>query len=110
MPSTCVFDHFAGKMPRALRVLVTGSTRWLGQLVCRSLLSQVTSEYGVIELFATHHQTDPDWVQPDHRFKLSLSYADSILSIIENVRPDAGVHLAAISSPAVCHKDIDDAY
>jgi dTDP-4-dehydrorhamnose reductase len=93
-----------------MKVLLTGSTGWLGQFVCRQLLSGHTFGNETIELFAAYHQSEPEWIQLDHRVKINLTDTESVTSTIEKIRPDVVIHLAAISSPALCHKDPDGAH
>jgi dTDP-4-dehydrorhamnose reductase len=93
-----------------MKVLLTGSTGWLGQFVCKQILSGDKFGNETVELFAAYHQSEPEWIRTDHRVKIDLTDAESVTNTIELVRPEVVIHLAAISSPAVCHKDPDGAH
>ena len=87
-----------------LRVLVTGCNGWLGQFLWDALLARSAEED--LDLFAAHHgETYPSWVARGRRLRMNLTNAESVQTALRTVRPHVVVHLAAISSPAVCHKD-----
>jgi len=99
-PSSDVgLPRLAPLAPR-VKVLVTGCTGWLGQLVCKELLGQPVHLIG-----AFHVQNPPDWLPIDQCVRMSLEDPSSVQDTIRTVLPDVVVHLAAISSPAVCAKD-----
>ena len=87
-----------------LRVMVTGCNGWLGQFVWDALLSRAATDR--LDLYAAHHGDEyPSWVVRGRRVRMDLRDNASVLGAIRAVRPQVVVHLAALSSPAVCHKD-----
>ena len=87
-----------------LRVMVTGCNGWLGQFVWDALLSRAATDR--LDLYAAHHGEEyPSWVVKGRRIRMDLRDHASVLHAVRAVKPQVVLHLAALSSPAVCHKD-----
>ena len=93
-----------------LRIIVTGSTGWLGQMVCNMILTDTMFQSLSIDLFATYNASNPpDWVAEDHSIKFDLKDDAITDSIISSIKPNIIIHLAAVTSPAACDKDPEEA-
>lgn len=90
---------------RRLKVIITGSTGWLGQYCCQMLLRDNVMDGFSVELYAAYNRTAPDFLPPERCVQLDLKDATAVEGVIREICPDVVVHLAALSSPAVCHKD-----
>lgn len=117
---------------RRKRVLLVGGSGWLGQYLCRALLhpSSLFPAFGddSCEIHVTYNSTSPKFLPYHQCHKLNLAattsssvdttsyYEDkdrsvlnscawSIDALIEWLRPDVVVHLAAQSSPVKCESD-----
>lgn len=95
---------------RPMRVIVTGVNGWLGQLLWESLLARAAMDD--LDLYAAHHDAEgPSWVAEGRRIRWNIAGDQQLLrDVLREVRPHALFHLAAISSPAVCHKDATAAF
>lgn len=110
-----------------VRVLVTGAAGWLGQALWSRLLAGAADSG--LDLFAGFHSSSnsssgssssgsngssnkegPDWVARGRRVGLDLRDRASVLAAVRAVRPHCVFHLAALSSPAACHKDASAAF
>ena len=107
-PSTSAAAAAASKnsseFDEPLRVMVTGCNGWLGQFVWDALLSRAATDR--LDLYAAHHGEEyPSWVVKGRRIRMDLRDHASVLHAVRAVKPQVVLHLAALSSPAVCHKD-----
>eukprot|EP01039_Chlorochromonas_danica_P003813 gene3813-4163_t len=91
-------------------VLIIGGSSWLGQHLTRTLYAK---EEGMVDLYVTYtNDPPPTWIHPSRRIHLDLKKFEEASVVMEEVedmllriQPDVIVHLAAISSPLVCHRD-----
>ena len=83
------------------RVLVTGVSGWLGQFLHRALVEALPSA----EVFGTFCSRPPEWLSEERRLRVDLRDAEGVKAIVAALRPDAIVHLAALSSPGACERD-----
>lgn len=98
---------------QCVRVLVTGACGWLAQVVFRRLLSDGLNidDKVELEIFGTmranneNNRKIPQWLLNPRRVSMDLTSDESVSSVIESVRPDIVLHLAALSSPLECHKN-----
>jgi dTDP-4-dehydrorhamnose reductase len=95
------------KGDRKFIVLLTGSSGWLGQFVCRELSQPEWSDK--VELYAGYNSVVPEWIAENRRVVVNLRDPTAVDELIDTLRPDAVIHLAALSSPAVCEKNLEDA-
>jgi nucleoside-diphosphate-sugar epimerase len=80
------------------KVLVTGGSGYLGQ----HLLTPLAHQFDVVVTYNTLPSFAAEWSARGIRcVALDLTRAGDISSLVAAERPDAVVHLAAISSPAV---------
>lgn len=97
IPSGC----FAQPKPMTT-ILMTGATGWLGQFITKKIFNQEG-----LELHVTYHsqQNFPDWITSSNRIHLlDLENYEQIDALIQQVRPTVFIHLAAMTSPAICAK------
>lgn len=84
-----------------MKVLVTGASGYLGQHLLGTLLEDaslsVYAAYGSLETFPA------DFAKATC-MSVDLQAADKVKEMMATVQPDCVVHLAAVSSPAVCEK------
>ena len=87
-----------------MKVLVTGASGFLGQHLCAALCDEfeVTGTFGSSATFAE------DFPKVAAR-PLDLRDAAATKALVSAVAPDAVVHLAALSSPAVCERNPEEA-
>ena len=78
------------------RILITGANGFTGQYVCKALENSNWEIYGLSDNLSITGKT------------VDLREKDLVYKIIKEVRPNAVIHLAAISS--VNHKNIDEIY
>ena len=83
------------------RVLITGVSGWLGQFLHRAL----TRAFPEAEVFGTFCGHPPLWLEEARRLRVDLADPHGVEAAISTVRPEAVVHLAAISSPGACERD-----
>ena len=86
-----------------VRVVVTGASGYLGQ----HLLAALAKDAQVSSVVAVYGSM-PDFVAPCDTRSLDLSDAGACASLAA-LEPDVVVHLAAMSSPAACEQDVDQA-
>lgn len=88
------------------RVLITGASGWLAQFVCNHLLtkSELRSK---LEVYGTYREgtTPPHWLLTSNQVVMDLTDTTSIHSVIDTIKPDVILHLAACSSPVECQKN-----
>jgi selenocysteine lyase/cysteine desulfurase/dTDP-4-dehydrorhamnose reductase len=89
------------------RVLLTGSTGWLAQNIFQQFIASNESNY---ELHVSFNRSCPSWALSSHRWQLDLGCSKSIEFVLDAVKPDVIIHLAAISSPVKCDMDPEEAY
>ena len=91
------------------RILVTGSTGWLGQMTTKMIAERSTNadwEAKKVVVFAAYNKSEPpEWVPASQRAHLDMLNPTEILDVMRKIRPHAVIHLAAISSPVSCHKN-----
>ena len=90
------------------RILVTGSTGWLGQMTTKMIAEREPDWEAKKEVvvFAAYNKSEPpEWVPATQRVHLDMSNPTQILDVVRKIRPHAVIHLAAISSPVACHKN-----
>jgi dTDP-4-dehydrorhamnose reductase len=85
------------------KVLITGASGYLGQQLLTSLASDSS-----LKLHAAYGQL-PSFVE-DFGAKAECSSLDlqdeaAVRALVASIQPDAVIHLAAVSSPAVCEKE-----
>jgi dTDP-4-dehydrorhamnose reductase len=102
-------ETISSSSQRRLKVIVTGSAGWLGQYCCQMLLREKTVGDYHIDLYAAYNKTAPSFIPPEQCVQLDLTDAAGVEGAIRDIRPDVVIHLAALSSPAVCHKNPDEA-
>ena len=90
-----------------MKVVLTGSTGWLGQFLCEMLLADPFLCHGYyVELYALYHTSMPEWMPPSQCIQVDLKDVMGVDAVVQQLRPDVFLHVAALSSPAVCHKVI----
>ena len=99
--------HVVPRERPSYKLLLTGSTGWLGQFVYKHFLSHGRS----LTVYAAYScKNIPFWVPVEYRVQLDLTSDSSAAAAIESIRPDMIIHTAAITSPNVCHDDPARAY
>lgn len=88
------------------KVLITGSTGWLGQHLYHYLLP--SSDY--IEVYAAYNKHEPFWITQNRRVFFNLLDVSNIEYVINLIKPDVIIHIAAMSSPAECQNNPKLAY
>jgi len=97
--------HVVPRERPSYKLLLTGSTGWLGQFVYKHFLSHGRS----LTVYAAYScKNIPFWVPVEYRVQLDLT--SGAAAAIESIRPDMIIHTAAITSPNVCHDDPARAY
>ena len=76
-----------------MKFLVTGSTGLIGLQVVKDLIKENHTVY------SGYHNTEPETGIPVH---IELSNLDSIQKIIQEIKPDAVIHLAAMTNVDSC--------
>ncbi|MGH9171762.1 MAG: NAD-dependent epimerase/dehydratase family protein [Acidimicrobiales bacterium] len=75
--------------PLFRRIFVTGGTGFLGQRVCRELVSRG------VEVHASHHRSSPSIPELDiHWHGLDVADGSAVSSLMGHLKPEALVHLA----------------
>ena len=111
---------------RKRKVIITGSSGYLGQHLLQHLLSEsksnnheddddddepmelsIIAAYGSLESFAdaTFEGSSSGSCQLVKKVQWDFTNSVEVTRLLEEERPDYFVHLAAISSPGVCEKD-----
>jgi dTDP-4-dehydrorhamnose reductase len=86
-----------------VKVLITGASGWLGQFLCQRLA-------GEHEVFGTYNREPaPEWAGAAGVTMLRVDLLDEnlITLAISTARPEVVVHLAAITSPGMCEKEVE---
>ena len=79
------------------KLLLTGASGFLGWNLC-----QYPQEYWeIIGLYRHHPEGIPQHIQ---KYSIDLGDSKAIEKMVEHIRPDAIVHLAAISNTQYCHE------
>ena len=90
--------------PSKQRVRITGASGYLGQFLVEALCEDATIElvaaYGALPSFPAEFGAKCACVE-----RLDLAERDAAEALVKRHRPDALVHLAAVSSPAACQSD-----
>jgi len=81
-----------------MKFLVTGSAGLVGNQVVKDL-----EEKGEI-VYSTYHNTKPEFGIPT---QMDLEQRDKIENIVEKIKPDSIIHLAAITNVDECEKEKD---
>lgn len=91
-----------------LIVLVTGSSGYVGQHLVKALSKdpeiKLHAAYGSLQTF----ETDVGDLATCH--SVDMTNEDTVRSLLATVTPDVVVHLAAVSSPAVCERAADRSF
>ena len=84
-------------------VLITGGSGWLGQFVYKELMrADPMSSF----VHITYNNNQPgEWIMSTHAHRLDLSDEVAVRELIERIRPDVVLHLAAMTSPGACERD-----
>lgn len=80
------------------RLLITGATGFVGSHACQHFAD--TKDW---EVFGTSFQAEntvSEWVEDDHVIGVNLLEEEQVSACIAEIKPDAVLHLAAMSSPA----------
>lgn len=138
VPPSSTLDRPSASVATATTVLMTGATGWLGQFITKKILSLDTpaqatttatpnttttaetnrsssgdssSSNRMIDLHVTYHSPNniPDWMASDKTHALDLESYEQIDTLIRQLRPTVFIHLAALTSPAICAKMPDKA-
>ena len=89
------------------KVLLIGATSWTGQFLWKTYLSR-QEEFDNIDIYATFHNSFPEWIPENKLFRLDLDNETTIRNIISIVKPDIIIHLSAvIFSPAKTQEEKD---
>ena len=107
IPTPLLLHAVAATTVSTYKLLLTGSTGWLGQFIYRHFLSHHGRG---ITVYAAYSKSIPFWVPAECRVHLDLTSDCSAAAAIESIRPDMIVHTAAITSPNVCHDNPARAY
>lgn len=81
-----------------MKFLVTGSAGLVGRQVAKDLLE--SSE----QIYSGYHTTKPQYGIPT---PIDLVNSENIIKIIENIKPDVIIHLAAVTNVDLCEKEKD---
>jgi dTDP-4-dehydrorhamnose reductase len=84
-----------------MRCLVTGSAGLVGSQVVKDLLQENTSVY------AGYHKTKPHHGIP---IQFDLTNFDNVINIVETIKPDVIIHLAALTNVDQCETEKDLAF
>jgi selenocysteine lyase/cysteine desulfurase/dTDP-4-dehydrorhamnose reductase len=90
------------------KILVTGAHGWLAQFATQKLIQKFSGLEGIaVRVIGTFSQPSkpPTWLLPENSVFLNLTQENNIRLVVEDLKPDAVLHLAAISSPVQCHAD-----
>jgi len=83
-----------------MKFLVTGSTGLVGSQVVKDLVEQGDTVY------SSFHDTKPEHGIPIH---MDLNHLDEIENNIQKIKPDAIIHLAALTNVDLCEKEKEKA-
>ena len=92
-------------------LLITGASGWLGQF----LFHQFIRQYSVDEwnIYLGYNSLIPNWITNEKSIdftkinfiQFDLSNESNICYIIKLIKPSVIIHLAALSSPVICHNN-----
>jgi len=83
-----------------MKFLVTGSTGLVGSQVVKELVEQGDT------VFSSFHNSKPEHGIPTH---MDLNHPDEIENNIQKIKPDAIIHLAALTNVDLCEKEKENA-
>ena len=81
-----------------MKFLVTGSAGLVGRQVVKDLLESSD------QIYSSYHTTEPEYGIPT---PIDLVNPENIIKVIENIKPDVIIHLAAVTNVDLCETEKD---
>lgn len=88
------------------KVLITGGSGYLGQFLIEALALQ---SFDDVDIYLTYHKKVIAYYDSSKQIYMDISDDTSIIACISSLQPNVIIHLAAVSSLAVCNSNADEA-